>query len=228
MRCPKCNQELNPHSERCPNCGTSAKYAVPDGDTMTRVRRQISVMRRENEVSDVNLSDASFSPVLKFDRPEEKHPEKKIEHNPANNFPDESFVPVDLSGMIPSSEEDAEKRHRNLSASIRHMINNKEDDLLAEYYFKDGITDLERYQLASSYARLEQDSTLDNENSPSEKNTPSDHTANAASSGNDSEKMSEAAKRLSEFQEEKGFDGFVGKPIKEEKLIEAVNNFIVS
>ncbi len=27
---------------------------------------------------------------------------------------------------------------------------------------------------------------------------------------------------------EKGFDGFVGKPIKEEKLIEAVNNFIVS
>ena len=209
MRCPKCNQELNPHSERCPNCGTSAKYAVPDGDTMTRVRRQISVMRRENEVSDVNLSDASFSPVLKFDRPEEKHPEKKIEHNPANNFPDESFVPVDLSGMIPSSEEDAEKRHRNLSASIRHMINNKEDDLLAEYYFKDGITDLERYQLASSYARLEQDNTLDNENSPSEKNAPSDHTANAASSGNDSEKMSEAAKRLSEFQEEKGFDGFL-------------------
>lgn len=209
MRCPKCNQELNPHSERCPNCGTSAKYAVPDGDTMTRVRRQISVMRRENEVSDVNLSDASFSPVLKFDRPEEKHPEKKIEHNPANNFPDESFVPVDLSGMIPSPEEDAEKRHRNLSASIRHMINNKEDDLLAEYYFKDGITDLERYQLASSYARLEQDNASDNENSPSEKNTPFDHTANAASSGNDSEKMSEAAKRLSEFQEEKGFDGFL-------------------
>ena len=107
MRCPKCNQELNPHSERCPNCGTSARLAVPDGDTMTRVRRQISVMRRETEVSDVDLSDASFSPVLKFDRPEEKQPEEIIEHNPANNFPDESFDPVDLRRLPRRSGQNA-------------------------------------------------------------------------------------------------------------------------
>lgn len=108
MRCPKCNQEINPHSERCPNCGTSAKYAVPDGDTMTRVRRQISVIRRENEVSDIDLSDASFSPVLKFDKPEETAAESQEEHNPANNFPDESFEPVDISRMI-ETEDDSEK-----------------------------------------------------------------------------------------------------------------------
>ena len=120
MRCPKCNQELNPHSERCPNCGTSARLAVPDGDTMTRVRRQISVMRRETEVSDIDLSDTSFSPVLKFDRPEEKVPDKPIENNPANNFPDESYDLVDLTGMI-DSEIDGENRHRDLSASIKSL-----------------------------------------------------------------------------------------------------------
>ena len=79
MICPKCHQELNPHSERCPNCGTSARFAVPDDDTMTRVRRQISVIRRETEVSDIDLSDASFSPVLKFDKPEEAVEENKEE-----------------------------------------------------------------------------------------------------------------------------------------------------
>ena len=145
MRCPKCNQEINPHSERCPNCGTSARLAVPDGDTMTRVRRQISIMRRETEVSDVDLSDASFSPVLKFDKPVVSQPEEVIEQNPADNFPDESFAPVDISDMIDSqADQDSEKHHRELSASIRRIINNKEDDLLAEYYFKDGISDLER------------------------------------------------------------------------------------
>ena len=213
MRCPKCNQELNPHSERCPNCGTSARLAVPDGDTMTRVRRQISVMRRETEVSDVDLSDASFSPVLKFDRPEEKQPEEIIEHNPANNFPDESFDPVDLSGMI-ASEDDIEKRHRDLSSSIRHMINNKDDDLLAEYYFKDGITDLEKYQLASSYARLEQDEDGNNKTGSQyvsrrqslEEKQSAKSEDSSAQTDDEKEMMSEAAKRLSEFPEEKGFD----------------------
>ena len=208
MRCPKCSQELNPHSERCPNCGTSAKYAVPDGDTMTRVRRQISVMRRETEVSDTYLSDASFSPVLKFDRPEEKQQEEIVEHNPANNFPDESFPPVDISGMIPP-DIDSEGRHRNIKASIDSLIKNKDDDLLAEYYFKDGITDLERYQLAQSYERLEQkenNTASSGTKAAIGKNIPDDEKEK---SDTEEEKMSDAAKRLSEFPEEKGFDGFL-------------------
>ena len=205
MRCPKCNQELNPHSERCPNCGTSARLAVPDGDTMTRVRKQISVMRRETEVSDIDLSDASFSPVLKFDRPEETIPEKPIEHNPTNNFPDESFDPVDLSSMI-DTENEYDRRHRDLSSSIRHLVNNKEDDLLAEYYFKDGITDLERYQLAQSFQKLDQE-IAQNDRKKESQNSAADHSANTSSDAdNDDSEMSEAAKRLSEFPEEKGLD----------------------
>ena len=228
MRCPKCNQELNPHSERCPNCGTSARFAIPDGDTMTRVRRQISVMKRETEVSDVDLSDASFSPVLKFDKPEETVPEEVIEHNPANNFPDESFDPVDISDMI-ENEDDSEKKHRDLSASIRHLINNKEDDLLAEYYFKDGISDLERVRLAQSYADLERresdphsarnvDDFSDPRHPQSERRL-SDRTGvpSPVREGNDGtdsrnggeQEMSEAAKRLSQFPEEKGLDKLV-------------------
>lgn len=205
MRCPKCNQEINPHSERCPNCGASAKLAVPDGDTMTRVRKQISVMRRETEVSDIDLSDASFSPVLKFDRPEETIPEKPIEHNPANNFPDESFDPVDLSSMI-DTENEYDRRHRDLSSSIRHLVNNKEDDLLAEYYFKDGITDLERYQLAQSFQKLDQE-IAQNDRKNESQNSAADHSANTLSDAdNGDSEMSEAAKRLSEFPEEKGLD----------------------
>ena len=196
MRCPKCNQEINPHSERCPNCGTSAKYAVPDGDTMTRVRRQISVIRRENEVSDIDLSDASFSPVLKFDKPEETAAESQEEYNPANNFPDESFEPVDISRMI-ETEDDSEKKHRDLSASIRQLVNNKGDDLLAEYYFKDGITDLERYQLERSYEELEKE---DNRNESKD-----EELSEKESQTNDPE-MSEAAKRLSQFPDETGLD----------------------
>ena len=221
MRCPKCNQEINPHSERCPNCGTSARLAVPDGDTMTRVRRQISIMRRETEVSDVDLSDASFSPVLKFDKPVVSQPEEVIEQNPADNFPDESFAPVDISDMIDSqADQDSEKHHRELSASIRRIINNKEDDLLAEYYFKDGISDLERYRLAQSYASLEKDKReTDQKSAASPEVTQSGHSGDAvemrtASSvkeaesigSEDSKEMSEAAKRLNNFPEEEGLD----------------------
>ena len=206
MICPKCHQELNPHSERCPNCGTSARFAVPDDDTMTRVRRQISVIRRETEVSDIDLSDASFSPVLKFDKPEEAVEEKIIERNPANNFPDESFDPVDISEMI-DSPVDSEKKHRDLSSSIRHLINNKEDDLLAEYYFKDGITDLERQQLAQSFERLEnedQDSRTKDDSVSA--GGMSDNSVNGEK--NDGE-MSEAAKRLNVFPEETSMDKFL-------------------
>lgn len=208
MRCPKCNQELNPHSERCPNCGTSARLAVPDGDTMTRVRRQISVMRRETEVSDIDLSDTSFSPVLKFDRPEEKVPDKPIENNPANNFPDESYDLVDLTGMI-DSEIDGENRHRDLSASIRHLVNNKEDDLLAEYYFKDGISDLERYQLAQSYQKVEKESVDGSSDAGSGREENAASVGGTDATETDGEELSEAAKRLSEFPEETGIDKFL-------------------
>ena len=124
MRCPKCNQEINPHSERCPNCGTSAKYAVPDGDTLSRIRRHNSVITGENEVSDEGMSDASFSPVLKFDKPEPQQAEEPITDNPADNFTDENFEPVDISGMVGSRNQDSdtERRHQELSASIRRMI----------------------------------------------------------------------------------------------------------
>ena len=212
MRCPRCNQELNPHSERCPNCGASTRHAVRDardGDTMTRVQRQISVIKREPEVSDNDLSDASFSPVLKFDRPEETKPEEIIEYNPANHFPDESFVPVDLSGMIPPDEDESDRRHRDLSASIRHMINNKDDDLLAEYYFKDGITDLEKNQLSDSFARLEQRENSGKRENPEAEGSQSARSKIVAQTEDAAESMSESAKRLSEFPEEKGFDKFV-------------------
>ena len=201
MRCPKCNQEINPHSERCPNCGTPAKYAVPDGDTMTRVRKNISVIQRENEVSDDYLSDASFFPVLKFDRPGEAQEESVIQHNPAEYFPDESFTPVDLSEMIDTGG-DGSDRHRELSESIRRMVSNKDDDLLAEYYFKDGISDLESYQLAESYRKLEEASGNSSDGSVEEHSGEKD-------SGSEAEEMSEAAKRLSQFPEEKGFDRFL-------------------
>ena len=208
MRCPKCNQELNPHSERCPNCGTSARYAVPDGDTMTRVRRHISVIQRENEVSGAELPDASFSPVLKFDRPAASERERAeraetadriIDHNPADNFPDESFDPVDLSGMIPSGSDD--DRHRELSESIRRMVRNKEDDLLAEYYFKDGISDLERIQLARSYEKLNNSAGQSGGAAETSARGEEQDTPDGGEAG-----MSEAAKRLSEFPEEKGLD----------------------
>ena len=195
MRCSKCNQELHPHSERCPNCGTSARYAIPDGDTMTRVRRQISEIQRENEVSGVYMPDASFSPVLKFDRPagsSQEGEEPPIEQNPADNFPDESFPPVDISDMVDLSGEG--DSHGELSQTIRRMIMNKEDDLLAEYYFKDGITDLERYQLARSYENLEQESGGDGAGQGGQ------------AGGGGEEGMSDAAKRLSEFPEETGVD----------------------
>lgn len=233
MRCPKCNQEMNPHSERCPNCGTSARYAVPDGDTMTRVRRQISEMRRqqETEVSGAVLPDASFSPVLKFDKPASAEPEEVIEDNPADNFPDESFPPVDISGMVPP-EEDGSARHRDLAASIRHMINHKEDDLLAEYYFKDGISDLERYRLAQSYERLEQESGRAYDDYHSSRSGYADGygrygsgragrysgTGEFRSAGDrggaeepqpseqPEEEMSDAAKRLNNFSDETGVD----------------------
>ena len=203
MRCPKCNQEFNPHSERCPNCGTSARYAVPEGDTLSRIRRHNSIIRGENEVSDENLSDASFSPVLKFDKPISSEPEVKIENNPADNFAEESFTPVDISGLIDEPESDADSRHRELSSDIQHIVSNKQDDLLAEYYFRDGISDLERYQLDQSYAMLETES----------RNVRPEVSAVAEQrnddNNDDNEKMSDSAKRLSNFPEETGVDRIV-------------------
>ena len=204
MRCPKCNLELNPLSERCPNCGTSARRAKPDGDTMTRVRRQIAVVRGEREVSDEDLSDTSFSPVLKFDRPDEKkeakEPAAEITDNPADHFETPVFIPVDIIDMVEDSESEAQRRHRSLASSIRHMERNKEDDLLAEYYFKDGISDLERLQLERSFAELEK------EEAQSAKRQADRTADNAVSDAPQEEEMSEAAKRLSQFPEESGID----------------------
>ena len=76
-------------------------------------------------------------------------------------------------------------------------INNKEDDLLAEYYFKDGITDLERYQLERSYEELEKE---DN------RNESKDEKLSEKESHTDDPEMSEAAKRLSQFPDETGLD----------------------
>ena len=206
MRCPVCNLELNPLSERCPNCGTSARRAKPDGDTMTRVRRQIAVVRGEHEVSDEDLSDASFSPVLKFDRPEEKQPQaaaapsETIPDNPADNFETPAFTPVDIIDMVEDGESEAQRRHRNLASSIRHIQRNKEDDLLAEYYFKDGISDLERLQLERSFAELEKE---EDKNAPSQSSRGEDAPVHEPPQ---EEEMSEAARRLSEFPEESGID----------------------
>ncbi len=197
MRCPRCNQEINPHSERCPNCGTSARYAVPEGDTLSRIRRHNSIIQGENEVSGDELSDASFSPVLKFDKPVTSRPEELIDDNPADNFDDESFDPVDISAMIDSPDSDEQARHRQLSSDIQRMISNKQDDLLAEYYFKDGISDLERYQLEQSYARLDSDTP--------EAGSGADNPS-GQDNGGSGEEMSEAAKRLSSFPEETGVD----------------------
>lgn len=200
MRCPKCGLEINPHSERCTNCGTSAKLAKPDGDTMTRVRRQIAVVRRQQEPSDENYADASFSPVMKFEK-EGEGSEKLPEENPAENFEDPIFTPVDLGEWMNKREEsEAEARHRSISAEIRSMVRNKEDDLLAEYYFRDGISDLERYRPISRGAE-------------SRKPTSSSSTDAAHSDKPDQtdevppeEQMSEAAKRLNTFPEESGLD----------------------
>lgn len=207
MRCPVCNLELNPLSERCPNCGTSARRAKPDGDTMTRVRRQIAVVRGEREVSDEDLSDTSFSPVLKFERPDEKKEETekagaKITDNPADHFETPTFTPVDIIDMVEDdSESEAQRRHRTLSSSIRHIQRNKEDDLLAEYYFKDGISDLERLQLERSFAELEKE-----EAEGAGHKAFQGGTSAAANDTPQEQEMSEAAKRLSEFPEESGID----------------------
>ena len=219
MRCPKCNLELNPLSERCPNCGTSAKLAIPDGDTMTRVRRQIAVVRREPVNEDENFADASFSPVLKFDKPAVAASDDFIDSNPADNFTDESFPQVDIEDMIEkNAESEAERQHRSISASIRHIAKNKEDDLLAAYYFKDGISDLERYQLRSSYAELERAGQAEDAKAarPSAQEKTPPVSSEALSPLNEGEKpsaqesseteMSEAARRLSNFPEESGVD----------------------
>ena len=102
--------------------------------------------------------------------------------------------------MVEDSESEAQRRHRSLASSIRHMERNKEDDLLAEYYFKDGISDLERLQLERSFAELEK------EEAQSAKRQADRTADNAVSDAPQEEEMSEAAKRLSQFPEESGID----------------------
>ena len=197
MRCPKCGVAMNPHSERCPRCGTSAKLARPDGDTMTRVRRQIAVVRREPELPDPAYTDTSFSPVLKFDRPEDAAPQRQ-EENPAAHFEDPVFTPVDLNELMRTpSESEADERHRRFSAEIRSMVRNKEDDLLAAYYFEDGISDLERL-------RPEADAFDRRRNRVPELSDPPERTEPSAQP--EEEEMSEAARRLNTFPEESGLD----------------------
>lgn len=215
MRCPRCNMELNARSERCPNCGTSAKLAKPDGDTMTRVRRQIaSVCGNKIQQTGDELY-TSFSPVMKFDKPAEaessaQHDEQPAGANPAENFTNTEFRPVNLTDFISrdgdgeskiSSEADADRRHKVISAQIRHMVSNKADDLLADYYFDDGISDLERYQLDQSYAKLDNNESEENPKAAEEQASPTDSAKQATPP-----QMSEAAKRLSMFLEEKGAD----------------------
>lgn len=192
MRCPRCGLEINPLSERCTNCGTSAKLAKPDGDTMTRVRRQIAVVRRETETPDENYTDASFSPVMKF----EKEPDAGfVEENPAENFTDQIFQPVDIAALMRRKEEsEADARHRVIAAEIRSMVKHKEDDLLAEYYFQDGISDLEKHELAKRH-----DTQARREALPEEE-------AKASPEKDAEEPMSEAARRLNTFPEESGLD----------------------
>lgn len=214
MRCPKCNLEFNALSERCPNCGTSAKLAKPDGDTLTRVRKQIATVCGEREEATEDVTDTSFSPVMKFDKPAEQTTDENIEYNPADNFEQYEFKPVDITDFIGSaggenpqeldSETSADIRHRTISAQIRRMVSNKDDDLLAEYYFADGISDLERYQLQQSFADLEK------KNQYAEKA----EDINSASEVNDGEEikeesqeaLSESARRLNMFPEESGVD----------------------
>lgn len=205
MRCPKCGVALNPHSERCPRCGTSAKLARPDGDTMTRVRRQIAVVRREPEPPDPAYTDTSFSPVLKFDKPEDTAPQVNGE-NPAAHFEDPVFTPVDLNELMRTpSESEADERHKRFSAEIRSMVRNKEDDLLAAYYFEDGISDLERLRPeADAFDRRRNESPrlpelLRQPETPVQTAQP-DETAQPE------EEMSEAARRLNTFPDESGLD----------------------
>ena len=193
MRCPKCGLEINPLSERCTNCGTSAKFAKPDGDTMTRVRRQIAVVRGEREEPDQNYTDASFSPVMKFERTDGSADPLEGD-NPAENFEEQRFTPVDLDAFMREREETPEeRRHRELSAEIRGMVRNKEDDLLAEYYFSGGMSYLERYQQARETLRKE----------ASDKAAAQD---DASQTSGGEEEMSEAARRLNTFPDESGLD----------------------
>ena len=206
MRCPKCGVDLNPHSERCPRCGTPAKLAKPDGDTMTRVRRQIAVVRRQTPPPDENYTDASFSPVMKFEKeiPAEKQKDI-IEENPADNFAAEIFKPVDIEELLQRQEEsEADVRHRAIYAEIRSMEKNKEDDLLAEYYFKDGISDLEKYQAAKRAQKLQQAASADEPPARDESAAPAESTESDALPPE--EEMSEAARRLNTFPDESGLD----------------------
>lgn len=228
MRCPKCGVDLNPHSERCPRCGTSAKLAKPDGDTMTRVRRQIAVVRRQTPPPAENYADASFSPVMKFEKeiPAEKDKDI-IEENPADNFETEIFKPVDIEELLQRKQEsEADIRHRAIFAEIRSMVKNKEDDLLAEYYFKDGISDLEKYEAAKRAQELQ------NAAPPAEDDRAeaSESAPNTESAENDApppeEEMSEEARRLNTFPEESGIDKvltFIGE--KYDNAILAVKGF---
>lgn len=215
MRCPRCNLEFNARSERCPNCGTSAKLARPDGDTMTRVRRHIATVRGEKIEQTEDVLHTSFSPVMKFDKPEQSQenlpPENDLGPNPADNFENPEFRPVDITEFLGSAgsnekiqdEDAAERRHQVISAKIRHMVSNKQDDLLADYYFDDGISDLETYQLEQSF-KAEDEKGVDSESS-----AEAQHVDVKVEISDESEEMSEAAKRLSEFPEEKGADRFL-------------------
>ena len=205
MRCPKCGIELNTRSERCPRCGTPARLAKPDGDAMSRVRRQIAVVSGKTPPPDRDYSDASFSPVMKF----EKEETGVIEDNPADNFQDEIFTPVDIDSLLEKhSETEAEIKHRGISAEIRRMVKNKDDDLLAEYYFKDGISDLEKYQIAKSFRDSERaESDLGpQEDDKAEQKEPSPQEVMPDDEAPKEEEMSEAARRLSTFPEESGID----------------------
>lgn len=227
MRCPKCGVDLNPHSERCPRCGTSAKLAKPDGDTMTRVRRQIAVVRRQTPPPEEDYSDASFSPVMRFEKElPPKQAKEIIEENPADNFQAEIFKPVDIEELLQKQEEsEADVRHRAISAEIRSMVKNKEDDLLAEYYFKDGISDLERYQYAKRMADLKNAaSQAESDQSETEAETPV--PAEDTPAEPPEEEMSEAARRLNTFPEESGLDKvltFIGE--KYDSAVLAVKGF---
>ncbi len=222
MRCPRCNMEFHSRSERCPNCGTSAKLAKPDGDTMTRVRRQIAIVRRDKIQQTEDELHTSFSPVMKFDKPSEVEidvtpDELPAGDNPAENFTNTEFRPVDLSQFVSKdgdgsgeiySDDDAERKHRINSAKIRYMISNKADDLLADYYFDDGISDLEKYQLEQSFADIDKaENTYDTATGAGEI-PPSQENVETSSEGEETQ-MSAAAQRLSNFPEETGADKFL-------------------
>ncbi len=211
MRCPRCNVEFNARSERCPNCGTSAKLAKPDGDTMTRVRRHIATVRGDKIEQTENELHTSFSPVMKFDKPADaEFDESTAGLNPSENFTSTEFRPVDLTDFFSKdgddageiySEGDVDEKHKVISAKIRYMVSNKDDDLLADYYFDDGISDLERYQLDQSYAKLEQSENPDNAQAAAEISQTEIQVAESQPP-----QMSESAKRLSQFPEEEGAD----------------------